>query len=242
MASRGLVGIGGFVSAAEVKDCVDRGSMNFIFGGNGFFGYFFSDSCSSDPRRDSPFHISESGDSLAWWSTYEIKDCPDRKSIDVHDVVSQLRDRHSQWKDPVVRRILKSLTVQNMYPTWTSPQLPTWERHGVVLLGDAAHALPPTSGQGTSQAFEDCEAFVLLLAHHLRKRNEDHEDHDSTEQAALKQAISRAGKQYVALRQPRVNEILKAAQKMQNSKRNMGVIQEYAMYAFMKIFGTLQNP
>lgn len=230
----GLVGIGGFVSAADVKHCVDKGSMNFIFGGNGFFGYFFSDSCSSDPHRDSPFHISEPGDSLAWWSTYEIKDCPDGKCIDVDDVVSQLRDRHSQWKDPVVQRILKSLTVQNMYPTWTSPQLPTWERHGVVLLGDAAHALPPTSGQGTSQAFEDCEAFVLLLAHHLEKRNEGN---DSTEQAALKQAISRAGKQYVALRQPRVNEILKVAQKMQNSKRNMGVIQEYAMYAFMKVFG-----
>ncbi|KAL6399803.1 6-hydroxynicotinate 3-monooxygenase-like protein [Ilyonectria robusta] len=211
--------------------------MNFIFGGNGFFGYFFSDSCSSDPQRDSPFHVSEPGDSLAWWSTYEIKDCPDGKCIDVDDVVSQLRDRHSQWKDPVVQRILKSLTVQNMYPTWTSPQLPTWERHGVVLLGDAAHALPPTSGQGTSQAFEDCEAFALLLARHLGKRNEGHY---STEQAALKQAISRAGKQYVALRQPRVNEILKAAQKMQNSKRNMGVIQEYAIaYIVTGLFPSL---
>ncbi|KAM5354987.1 hypothetical protein ACJ41O_001633 [Fusarium nematophilum] len=226
----GLVGIGGFVPAADVKDCVDKGSINFIFGGNGFFGYFFSDSSPSEPHRDSPFHVSEPGDSLAWWSTYEIKECPDPKSLDIDDVVRQLRERHAQWKDPVVQKILASLRVQNMYPTWTSPQLPTWERDGVVLLGDAAHALPPTSGQGVSQALEDCEAFALFLAHHLGKITED-------DGSSMKQAVNRASKQYMALRQPRVTEILKAAQKIQNSKRNMGVVQEYAMYTFMRVFG-----
>ncbi|KJZ70843.1 hypothetical protein HIM_09757 [Hirsutella minnesotensis 3608] len=46
---------------------------------------------------------------------------------------------------------------------------PTWERDGVVLMGDAAHALPPTSGLGSSQALEDAEAFVLFLSHHMRE-------------------------------------------------------------------------
>ncbi|TPR01049.1 Integral peroxisomal membrane peroxin family protein [Aspergillus niger] len=50
-------------------------------------------------------------------------------------------------------------SVQTMWPTWTSPPLPTWEREGVVLVGDAAHALPSTSGQGASQALEDVEAL-----------------------------------------------------------------------------------
>ncbi|KAF7554059.1 hypothetical protein G7Z17_g3157 [Cylindrodendrum hubeiense] len=233
----GLVGIGGFVSTADVKEFVEKGSMNFVFGGSGFFGYFFSESCSSNSHRDSPFHISEPGESLAWWSTYEIKECPDRKSIDIQDVLCQLRKRHAGWNDPVVQRILESATVRNMYPTWTSPELPTWECEGVVLLGDAAHALPPTSGQGVSQALEDCEAFVLFLAHQIDKRTEDQ---SSTEKATLKQAINRAAKKYVTLRQPRVKEILKVAQKMQNSKRSMGVIQEYTMYTFMKIFGVPQ--
>ncbi|KAH7126535.1 hypothetical protein B0J13DRAFT_565620, partial [Dactylonectria estremocensis] len=230
----GLVGIGGFVPATDVERHVEKGSMNFIFGGNGFFGYFFSDSCPSEPHRDSPFHISEPGGSLAWWSTYESKECPNRESLDMGDVAQQLRERYAQWHDPVVRTIIESIRVQNMYPTWTSPQLPTWERDGVVLLGDAAHALPPTSGQGASQALEDCEAFVLFLAHYTSYvKDEDNE----TERLALKQAIDKASKQYMALRQPRVTEILKAAQKIQSSKRNMGVIQEYAMYTFMKFFG-----
>ncbi|RSL99902.1 hypothetical protein CEP52_009436 [Fusarium oligoseptatum] len=211
----GLVGIGGFVPAADVRESVDKGSINFVFGGSGFFGYFFSDSSPSDPERDSPSHVCELGDSLAWWSTYEIKECPDTKSLDMDDVMRQLRERHDQWKDPVVRSVLKSAHVQNIYPTWTSPELPVWGRDGVVLLGDAAHALPPTSGQGASQALEDCEAFVLFLAHHLDERM----------------------KQYMDLRQPRVRQILKAAQKMQNSKRTMGAIQEYAMYTFMKVIG-----
>ncbi|KAH7161022.1 hypothetical protein EDB81DRAFT_714125 [Dactylonectria macrodidyma] len=229
----GLVGIGGFIPSADVIRHVEKGSMNFVFGGNGFFGYFFSDSCPSEPHRDSPFHISEPGESLAWWSTYESKECPNRESLDMDEVAQQLRERYSQWKDPVIRNIIESARVRNMYPTWTSPQLPTWERDGVVLLGDAAHALPPTSGQGASQALEDCEAFVLLLAHYTKEVNgEDSE----TERPALKHAIDKASKQYMALRQPRVTEILKAAQKIQSSKRNMGVIQEYAMYAFMRIF------
>ncbi|RTE82279.1 hypothetical protein BHE90_003198 [Fusarium euwallaceae] len=230
----GLVGIGGFVPAADVRESVDKGSINFVFGGSGFFGYFFSDSSPSDPERDSPSHVCEPGDSLAWWSTYEIKECPDTKSLDMDDVMRQLRERHDQWKDPVVQSVLKSAHVQNMYPTWTSPELPIWGRDGVVLLGDAAHALPPTSGQGASQALEDCEAFTLFLAHHLDDINKQE---GSSSHASLKQAINKAAKQYMDLRQPRVRGILKAAQKMQNSKRTMGVIQEYAMCTFMKVIG-----
>lgn len=154
------------------------------------------------------------------------------------DVMRQLRERHGQWKDPVVQSVLTSARVQNMYPTWTSPELPTWERDGVVLLGDAAHALPPTSGQGASQALEDCEAFTLFFAHHLRDTNEQD---DSSNDASLKQAVNKAAKQYMDLRQPRVRQILKAAQKMQNSKRTMGAIQEYAMYTFMKVIGELHH-
>ncbi|KAH7268425.1 hypothetical protein MRS44_011304 [Fusarium solani] len=230
----GLVGIGGFVPAGDVRGSVDKGSINFVFGGSGFFGYFFSDSSPSDAERDSPSHICEPGDSLAWWSTYEIKECPDPKSLDMDDVMRQLRERHDQWKDPVVQSVLKSAHIQNMYPTWTSPELPTWERDGVVLVGDAAHALPPTSGQGASQALEDCEAFTLFLAHHL---SDTREQDDSSNYASLQKAINKAAKQYMDLRQPRVRGILKAAQKMQNSKRTMGAIQEYAMYTFMKVIG-----
>lgn len=205
--------------------------MNFVFGGNGFFGYIFSESEFSAEHRESPYHVSEPGDSLGWWSTYEIEECPDPKALDMDDVTSQLRERHANWKDPVVQRILKSLRVENVWPTWTSPPLPTWERDGVVLVGDAAHALPPTSGQGSSQALEDVEAFALFLAHHLRANNPAQNAVD------LKTSIKTAANQYESLRKPRVAAILKDAQQRQNQKRDMGWLQEYSMYAFMKLIG-----
>lgn len=228
---RGLVGVGGFIPSADVRDFVEKGSMNFVFGGNGFFGYFFSESEPSAEHRDSPYHVSEPGDSLAWWSTYEIEKCPDPKALDMKAVTRQLRERHASWKDPVVQRILTSLRVENVYPTWTSPPLPTWERGGVVLVGDAAHALPPTSGQGSSQALEDVEAFALFLAHHVRTND------PAQDTVNLKAAIKAAAKQYEALRKPRVTAILKDAQQRQSKKRDMGWLQEYSMYAFIKLMG-----
>ncbi|KAJ5167894.1 uncharacterized protein N7482_003488 [Penicillium canariense] len=230
----GLVGVGGFIPSADVKGLVQKGSMNFIFGGNGFFGYFFSESALSASNRDSPYHVSEPGDLLAWWSTYEIEECPDRKTLDMADVTRQLRERHSHWKDPVIQKIIQSLKVESMYPTWTVPPLPSWERDGVVLVGDAAHALPPSSGQGTSQALEDVEAFVLLLSHHLRKNGQKEE---RMTDAAWKTIIKTAASQYMAMRKPRVTEILKHAQHSQGKKRDMGLIQEYSMYTALKIMG-----
>lgn len=224
--------------SADVKDIVEKGSMNFVFGGNGFFGYFFADSDPSAPNRGSPYHVSEPGESLAWWSTYQAEECPDPKTLDMEDVARQLRERYSTWKDPVVKRVIESVSIRTMYPTWTSPSIPIWSHNGVVLLGDAAHALPSTSGQGTSQALEDCEAFALFLAHQLKSASRaEGASIEGMAQAAQRQAINVAAEQYTALRQPRVQQILEAAQKMQNSKRDMGVVGEYAMYGMMKVMG-----
>jgi 2-polyprenyl-6-methoxyphenol hydroxylase-like FAD-dependent oxidoreductase len=197
----GLVSIGGFLSSADLKEHIEKGTMNLIFGGSGFFGYFYSESSKSDPNRDSPYHISEPGETVAWWSTYEIADCPpDPKHIDKEDMARQLRERHGGWSDPVVQKVINKVEVDSMYPTWTSPQLPTWERDGVVLLGDAAHTLPPTSGQGASQALEDVESFSLFLAHHLQQTYDNHDSPDDSNpsiSAAEKQAIKIAAKRHM---------------------------------------------
>ncbi|GIJ81701.1 hypothetical protein Asppvi_000201 [Aspergillus pseudoviridinutans] len=226
----GVCGIGGFLPSSEVKDLVEKGSMNFIFGGNGFFGYFFSTSSSTAPHRDSPHHVSEPGDLLAWWSTYSVDECPDTKTLDMDDVLQQLHKRHEHWGDPVVQKVLKSARVKSMYPTWTSPQLPTWERDGVVLVGDAAHALPSTSGQGSSQALEDVESFTKFLSYFLGKV-------EGNSVKECKEAVKLAAKQYMDLRRPRIQAILDNARKMQNKKRDMGVIEEYLMYSIMWIMG-----
>ena len=45
------------------------------------------------------------------------------------------------------------------------PNLKTWSKDRVVLIGDAAHAISPHAGQGVSLALED----AICLAKHLRR-------------------------------------------------------------------------
>jgi 2-polyprenyl-6-methoxyphenol hydroxylase-like FAD-dependent oxidoreductase len=53
----------------------------------------------------------------------------------------------------------------NLWPFHTLPKLPAWAsaRGRVVVLGDAAHAIPPTARHGPNQAFEDGYGLALLL-------------------------------------------------------------------------------
>jgi 2-polyprenyl-6-methoxyphenol hydroxylase-like FAD-dependent oxidoreductase len=51
------------------------------------------------------------------------------------------------------------------WPFHTMPKLAKWssERGRIVIVGDAAHAIPPTAGQGANQAFEDAASLAFLL-------------------------------------------------------------------------------
>jgi 2-polyprenyl-6-methoxyphenol hydroxylase-like FAD-dependent oxidoreductase len=54
----------------------------------------------------------------------------------------------------------------NIWPFYVVPKLEKWasQERRVIILGDAAHAIPPSAGQGINQAFEDVYMFALLLA------------------------------------------------------------------------------
>lgn len=87
---------------------------------------------------------------------------------DKEGLVARVTENMGVWPD-IARSGMENIKrdTMNVWPFYTIPRLPNWTSQGhrrVVILGDAAHAIPPTTGQGASQAFEDVLSLALLLA------------------------------------------------------------------------------
>lgn len=54
----------------------------------------------------------------------------------------------------------------SIWPYYFVPKMQCWHSTTgrVVILGDAAHAVPPTAGQGANQSFEDSYSLAQVLA------------------------------------------------------------------------------
>lgn len=200
---------------------VQPSSMVFAFGPNGFFGY----SSGSPPPAQS----------LMWWSTFETSQLPDTKHIDPAAVKAALLERHKHWKDPIVQDIINKAEVESIYPTWVLDELPHWGERGIVLLGDAAHAMDPTTGQGASQAFEDSLTLSLLLkAMLVGDRRPDFEGRE-------REKVDLAIKLFYDIRSPRVREIKERGKKISGRKANVGVVAEYFTYFFLWMLNTFPS-
>ena len=68
----------------------------------------------------------------------------------------ELRSIFSNWPKPVQTMIEHTPTdlINKIYVHDHNP-IPTWHKHNLIIIGDAAHAPLPTSGQGACQALED---------------------------------------------------------------------------------------
>ena len=129
------------------------------------------------------------------------------------------------------------------YGTYTVRPLPAWSQHSgrVVLLGDAAHALQTSSGQGVSQGLEDAECFARLLAGHLARREIGRKTVPVSKipeggSDALGAVLRQTADKYEALRRPRIAMIYERSQKMGKMKGEMGVVQEMLTYFFIWVF------
>ena len=68
----------------------------------------------------------------------------------------------------IIHNAVSNISTENtaIWPFYTVPRLERWSspQHRIIIVGDAAHAIPPPAGQGTNQAYEDVYMFALLLA------------------------------------------------------------------------------
>jgi 2-polyprenyl-6-methoxyphenol hydroxylase-like FAD-dependent oxidoreductase len=82
-------------------------------------------------------------------------------------LMSILTANKSEWSD-FVQSAMEGINEEHLsiWPFYVVPHLETWfsPKQRVMIMGDAAHAIPPTAGQGASQAFEDVFSFSYLFS------------------------------------------------------------------------------
>lgn len=212
----GLCGVGGVLDIALPQHLINDPCMMFFMGSTGHFGY--TGLTQSDKNK------------LLYWSIWDTK-LPERgQKPDLDLLQKELHQRHDDWTDPIIGKCLENSRPNNIYPIFVMPELPHWGRDGCVLIGDAAHALPPRTGQGASQAFEDAQSFALLLAGNV-------ENHGSNNLAG---AISRSISGFYEMRHARIYHMRAKAMAWKDPKIPMSWLQTMLLYVFLTLYVKVQ--
>lgn len=144
-------------------------------------------------------------DMAYWFFSREVslpafEDCRDgweqrgKKEIDgMKSLLLQLLgDSQEEWTC-FLRDTLAKSTALRFYPIYHVPLKQKWSRGRCLLLGDAAHAMPPHVSQGTSMAAEDVALLSNLLS--------------SGAVSSIEDLVNK----YEATRRPRTTMMMKAA-------------------------------
>jgi 2-polyprenyl-6-methoxyphenol hydroxylase-like FAD-dependent oxidoreductase len=176
----GLVNFGGYTPGMAVAD---PGTWYMVFGKRAFFGYV-TDSCGgtvwfANVPRPGTSRAERAATTNAQWQ-------------------QQLLALFAGDRGPATDLIAAGRLELAGDNTYDLPSVPAWHNDQMVIIGDAAHAPTPTSGQGASLAAED----AVMLAKCLR------------DQPAIPQAL--AG--YQRLRRDRVEKIVAQAARASSDK------------------------
>lgn len=181
-----LINLGGFVRGVRLEAA--PGTYHMIFGKRAFFGYAVAP------------------DGEVWWfANVPWPDEPARgalAAIGTDEWRRRLLKLFADDAGPATRLIQATTYDLAATPIHTLPHLPRWHTDRMLVVGDAAHAPSPSSGQGASLAIED----AVQLGKCLR---------DSPDRDEAFAAFERA-------RRPRVERIIQVAARINNSKAATG--------------------
>ena len=184
----GLTNFGGITRNTPIAGDLEPEAWHFIFGSQAFFGA----------------HPTPAGDVVWFVNVPEPEITRDQRRNSTEEewarrLLSLVRDDAGPAAD-LVRNGRLELAGENTYDLG---HVPTWFRGRMVIIGDAAHAPSPSSGQGASMALED----AVVLAQALR----DHAEGDHADVPAAFAAYEKA-------RRERVEKIVAAGARSSSSK------------------------
>jgi FAD-dependent urate hydroxylase len=191
-----LLNIGGYAKGLRLPD--EPGVMRMIFGRACFYAYV----------------IHPNGD--VWWFANPRQP---RELTREELAAVNWRERLLELfaKEPGPARDLVEAT-EELYSGWNTydfPKVPTWHRDRMIIIGDAAHATSPASGQGASMAIED----AVTLAMSLRDA----------------ESVPDAFTRYESLRRRRVERVV-AQGKRNGDGKSLGPVMRHLLPLFFKLY------
>ncbi|WP_370998829.1 FAD-dependent oxidoreductase [Mucilaginibacter sp. RCC_168] len=207
----GFYGAGGFVQKSALEPYLgqyDHDALNLSFGLSGFFGFSF-----------------QTANELMWWCSLELSE-QDAKytqtNLSAEALKSKLTADYEDFYQPVPQLITNSDHVIKTV-MYDMPSLPKWYKGRTILIGDAVHAVSPTSGLGASLALEDAMILAKLLRAHTTAE------------------YSIAFSDFQSIRKPRVEKVRADAQKHNTDKKVHSLasawFRDTTMSIFLKLFG-----
>jgi 2-polyprenyl-6-methoxyphenol hydroxylase-like FAD-dependent oxidoreductase len=144
----GLLNIGGY--ARDLQLTGEPGVAHFVSGRRCFFGYF----------------IHPNGE-IWWFANPPSRREPSRAellAVTSEQWRARLNDLFKDDRGPMLDIIAATAEIFPGWNTYDFPTVPRWHNDRMIIIGDAAHAASPSSGQGASMAIED----AIVLAQCLR--------------------------------------------------------------------------
>ncbi|WP_336211591.1 FAD-dependent monooxygenase [Nonomuraea sp. LPB2021202275-12-8] len=143
----GLLNTGGY--ARGLGTGCEPGMMHAIFGKRCFFAY------AAHPNGE------------VWWAANPAQPAElspaDVAAITPGEWRARLNDLFRGDRGPALDIIAATGEIFAGWNTYTMPAVPTWHRDRMIIIGDAAHAAAPSSGQGAAMAIEDAVVLATCL-------------------------------------------------------------------------------
>jgi 2-polyprenyl-6-methoxyphenol hydroxylase-like FAD-dependent oxidoreductase len=123
---------------------------------------------------------------------------------DRESLLELFRQGYESWPK-IVQSALDNVPLSTLaiWPYYVVPKLESWFslNKRVIILGDAAHAIPPTAGQGASQGFEDAFTLATLLP-----------------RVTAKLPLDEALTEWKNMRQERIDKVIKLTLQLNNAR------------------------